>query len=87
MPIGGAVILKTKWQYSSDLNHCDFFLWGHLKDKDYLQNSQTVTELRNYICKACEGNPDERYLRVSTSFVIKLSHVIAVYTEEFICYF
>ncbi|GBM40010.1 hypothetical protein AVEN_217606-1 [Araneus ventricosus] len=38
------------WQsYSPDRNPCDFFLWDHLKDEMYRQNSITLVELEQII--------------------------------------
>jgi len=34
---------------SPDLNPCDFFLWGYLKDKIYVQMPQTIDELKRLI--------------------------------------
>jgi inhibitor of nuclear factor kappa-B kinase subunit alpha len=34
---------------SPDLNPCDFFLWGNLKDKVYSNNSHTLVELKQSI--------------------------------------
>jgi hypothetical protein len=32
-----------------DLNPCDFYLWGNLKDKVYLNNPHTLVELKQSI--------------------------------------
>jgi hypothetical protein len=34
---------------SPDLNHCDFYLWGNLKDKVYSNNPHTFAELQQSI--------------------------------------
>jgi hypothetical protein len=34
---------------SSDLNPCDFYLWGKLKDKVYVNNPHTLDELKDNI--------------------------------------
>jgi hypothetical protein len=32
-----------------DENHCDFYLWGNLKDKVYSNNPHTLVELKQSI--------------------------------------
>jgi hypothetical protein len=34
---------------SPDLNSCDFYLWGNLKDKVYSNNPQTLVKLKQSI--------------------------------------
>jgi hypothetical protein len=34
---------------SPDLNPCDFYLWGTLKDAIYVNNSHSLGELKEYI--------------------------------------
>jgi hypothetical protein len=34
---------------SPDLNLCDFYLWGNLKDKEYSNNSHTLVERKQSI--------------------------------------
>jgi hypothetical protein len=43
--------LTTKYP---DLNSCDYFLWGFLKEKIFLNKLQTVMELRVLIIQACK---------------------------------
>lgn len=62
---------------SAEFSSLDFFLWGQLKDKVYQQNPQSGVELEHYICKARDDIPDEKYLQVSSSFVMRLHHIIA----------
>jgi hypothetical protein len=38
---------------SPDLNPCDYFLWGFLKEKIFLKKPQTMMELRAVIIQAC----------------------------------
>ena len=35
--------------YSPDLNPCDFFLWGYLKDRVYREAPRTISDLRTSI--------------------------------------
>ncbi|XP_057335141.1 uncharacterized protein LOC130673942 [Microplitis mediator] len=41
--------------YSPDLNPCDFFLWGYIKDHCYAKNPSTVEELIAAIQKVVRG--------------------------------
>jgi hypothetical protein len=38
---------------SPDLNPCDYFLWGFLKEKIFLKKPQTVIKLRGLIIQTC----------------------------------
>lgn len=46
---------QTVWNNFAGFEYLLFFLWGHLKHKLYLQNAQSLAELKHYISKACEG--------------------------------
>lgn len=35
--------------YSHDLNPCDFFLWGYLRDRVYRGNPNTINQLKKAI--------------------------------------
>jgi hypothetical protein len=37
---------------SPNLSPCDFYLWGNLKNKVYLNSHHTVDELKQNICEA-----------------------------------
>jgi hypothetical protein len=50
---------------SSDLNPCDFFFWGCLKDKIYNSNLQTEEELKENIQREIENIPAEQLQRVN----------------------
>ena len=54
---------------SSDMNPCDFFLWGHLKDDAYRHNPEAIEQLEQYICSACETIGSETFEWVSAHFV------------------
>lgn len=64
--------------YSPDLNPCDFFLWGYLKDTVYSRNPQTLEQLQQFICEACASISVETLQRVTSNFILRLRHVIAV---------
>ena len=51
--------------YSLGENPRDFFLWGHLKDQVNCHNPETIEQLEQYICSACEAIPPETFTRVS----------------------
>jgi hypothetical protein len=43
-----------KWPLNSpDLNACDHFLWGFLKEKIFLKKPQTIMELRGLNIQTC----------------------------------
>jgi inhibitor of nuclear factor kappa-B kinase subunit alpha len=46
------LISRRLWPARSpDLNPCDFYLWGNLKDKVYSNNPHTLVELMQSICE------------------------------------
>lgn len=65
--------------YSPDMNPCDFFLWGHLKDQVYRQNPKTIEQLKQYISSACEAIPPDTLSKVSGNFIQRLRHIIATH--------
>ena len=44
---------------SLDLNPCDFFLWGYLKSKVYINCPCSIKELKNAICQEITAIPHE----------------------------
>jgi hypothetical protein len=47
---GDRVVSRGLWPpQSPDLNPCDFYLWGKLKDKVYVNNPHTLDELKDNI--------------------------------------
>jgi inhibitor of nuclear factor kappa-B kinase subunit alpha len=47
---GDRIISRGLWPASSpDLNPCDFYLWGNLKQKVYKTNPHTIEELKENI--------------------------------------
>lgn len=59
---------------SPDLNACDFFLWGHLKDVVYSEPIATIEELENRIREACDEirNSPGIFRRVQNNFARRL---------------
>ena len=41
--------------HSPDINPCDFFLWGFLKEKVFQRRPENVAQLRAHIVKLCHG--------------------------------
>jgi len=58
--------------YSPDLNPCDFFLWGYLKDKCYAVQPQNTAELINSIKKCTRSIPTSMLDNVFQSFCKRL---------------
>lgn len=58
--------------YSPDLNPCDFFLWGFLKDRAYVDAPKNSDELKKAIEKAKKLIKADMLERVFHSFVTRL---------------
>lgn len=63
--------------YSPDLNPCDFFLWGHLKDAVYRKNPQTLEQVEEIISDECAAVSLTTLQKMSANFVLRLRHLIA----------
>ena len=63
--------------YSPDLNPCDFFLWGCIKDKVYKNNPKSLAELRQNIETEIKSISTETLAAVINNFVIRLRYVIS----------
>lgn len=61
---------------SPDLNPCDYFLWGHLKDAVHQQNPTTISELQQIISLECERISELTLQNVCSNFVLRLRHLI-----------
>ncbi|EZA51810.1 hypothetical protein X777_09567 [Ooceraea biroi] len=60
---------RLEWPpYSPDLNPCDFFLWGYIKDHCYPGNPETVSDLVVAIKKVVSNIKDDMLEKVFTSF-------------------
>lgn len=63
--------------HSPDLNVCDFFLWGYLKDRVYKTNPQTIEELKERITEEIRSIPiDVRHASIE-AFEKRLQLVVA----------
>ena len=61
---------------SPDLNTCDYFLWGYLKDKVYVTLPETIDELKDRITREIKAIPRDVRKRVCEGFVRRLRAVI-----------
>lgn len=62
--------------YSPDLNPCDFFLWGYLKDKVYRDSPATIDELQEAIIREIQSIPDETRINVIRGFESRLHAIM-----------
>lgn len=62
--------------YSPDLNPCDFFLWGYLKDRIYKNQPRNPDELKAKIIKECHGITTDTLSKVTAGFQRRLAAVI-----------
>lgn len=68
---------------SPDLNHHDFFLWGHLKEQVYQQTPQNLANIEHYIHKACQSISTDCH--VYLQILLRLLYIISAqdnYTES-----
>jgi len=67
--LGYPKFASLEWPpYSSDLNSCDFFFWGYIKDNCYAKNPKTVSDLVAAIKKVVSNITDDILEKVCTSF-------------------
>ncbi|GBN89992.1 hypothetical protein AVEN_204019-1 [Araneus ventricosus] len=64
--------------YSPELNHCDSFLWGYIKDKVYAGNLQSIEDLKTAIQTVIESIETSILQRVMQNFALRLRHIIAI---------
>lgn len=62
--------------YSPDLNPCDYFLWGYLKDRVYVNNPQTLAELETAIALQIYSIPRQMLQNTINAFPKRLQMVI-----------
>jgi len=60
---------------SPDLNPCDYFLWGYLKDKVFSSAPRTLPELKERIKESCAQVTRGMLTRVVQNFVLRLQAV------------
>jgi hypothetical protein len=74
---GERVISRGLWlPCSSDLTHCDFYLWWSLKDKEYKTNPDMLEEPRNNIHHEISAISWEVVQRVNTNMFHRYSECI-----------
>lgn len=57
---------------SPDLNPCDFFLWGYLKDRVYRHRPRSIEQLKQRIIEEVEAIPTNMTMRVEENFWSRL---------------
>jgi transposase/AraC-like DNA-binding protein len=62
--------------YSPDLNPCDFFLWGYIKDRVYKDNPKTLDELEEKIVYEIRNIPRTILRKIGENFVKRLRKVV-----------
>ena len=60
---------------SPELNPCDYFLWGYLKDKVFSSSPRTLRELKERIKESCVQVTRGMLTRVVQNFVLHLQAV------------
>jgi hypothetical protein len=60
---------------SRDLNPCDYFLWGFLKEKIFPKKLQTIVELRAAIIQACNEITEDMCRQVINIITIRVEEV------------
>lgn len=61
--------------FSPDLNPCDFFLWGFLKSRAYINRPQTIDDLKTEILASAANIPSDMLGRVMQNFKKRLTAV------------
>lgn len=69
--------------YSPDLNPCDYFLWGYLKDKVYRTEPATLDELKIAIEQEIKKIGPDILKKTISNFETRLRHVIATEGKHF----
>ena len=63
--------------FSPDLNPCDYFLWGFLKDRVYRTSPQTIDDLKQAIKTEIMGVRTEVLQSVTDGFKKRIYHLVA----------
>ncbi len=61
---------------SPDLNPCDFFLWGYLKSKVYINRPRSIEQLKDAIRQEITAIPHEMTRRVIDNFRERLRQCV-----------
>jgi len=62
--------------HSPDINPCDFFLWGSLKEKVFQRRPENVAQLRAHIAKLCRALSEDLCQKVVTNARVHLQEVV-----------
>ena len=62
--------------FSPDINPCDFFLWGFLKEKVFQRRPENVAQLRAHVVKLCRALSEDLCLKVVTNARVCLQEVV-----------
>ena len=62
--------------HSPDINPCDFFLWGFLKEKVFQRRPENVAQLRAHIVKLCRALSEDLCRKVMTNARVRLQEVV-----------
>lgn len=69
--------------YSPDLNPCDYFLWGYLKERVYSSGPQNLEQLENAIKNEIGLISSEMISRVLNNFKDRIRHLIVTDGKHF----
>jgi hypothetical protein len=59
-----------------DINPCDFFLWGVLKEKVFERRPENVAQLRAHTVKLCCALSEDLCQKVVTNARVRLQEVV-----------
>ena len=62
--------------HSPDINPCDFFLWGFMKEKVFQRRPENVVQLRAHIVKLCHALSENLCQKVVTNARFRLQEVL-----------
>ena len=62
--------------HSPDINPCDFFLWGFLKEKVFQMRPENVAQLRAHVVKLGRELSEDLCRRVVTNARVRLQEVV-----------
>ena len=62
--------------HSLDINPCNFFLWGFLKEKVFQRRPENVAQLWAHILKLCRPLSEDLCRKVVTNARVRLQEVV-----------
>jgi hypothetical protein len=82
---GDRIISSDIWPARSlDLNPCDFFFWGYLKDKVYSNNPRTEEELQDNIRREISNSPAVHLQKVNQNLFRRCKECLRVEGQHFL---